>query len=143
MDNVFIKQNVSQHEYNTHKYVYDLNIVNIPAIISYCPDTKVMEMKRIDGMSVSDWYGENIDNVPNPVYENIVEIVRLLMMHGICYPDFTGYNFMISQEECNNSLNPGDSLKNIWIIDFEHASINKHMGNVCMNGLKKWNPDFA
>ena len=137
MDNIFIKQNVSQHEYTTHKYVYDLNIVNIPEIVSYCPDTKVMEMKKVHGLSVSDWYGDQIDLVPNPVYENIVEIVRKLMMHGICYPDFTGYNFMITEADMNS-----EQLI-IWIIDFEHASINEHMNNVCMNGLKLWNPDFA
>lgn len=137
MDNIFIKENVSKHEYTTHKYVYDLNIVNIPEIVSYCPDTKVMKMKRVHGMSVSDWYGEHINLVPDPVYENIVEIVRKLMMHGICYPDFTGYNFMISKKDMKSNKII------IWIIDFEHVSMNKHMGNVCMNGLKKWNPDYA
>ena len=136
MDNLFIKQNVSKHEYTTHKYIYDLNIVNTPEIISYCPDTKVMAMKQINGMSVSDWYGENVELVPDPVYESIVKTMRILMMHGICYPDFTGYNFMITEEDMS-------SEQNIWVIDFEHAFINEHMGNVCMNGLKKWNPDFA
>ena len=30
---VYVKQNVKKHEYDMHKYVYDLKIVNIPEMI--------------------------------------------------------------------------------------------------------------
>ena len=46
-----------------HEYVYGLHIVNIPAIINYNKDTKVMVMKKIDNMNISDMYGEKAGNI--------------------------------------------------------------------------------
>lgn len=137
MDNYYIKQKVEENEFNMHKYVYNLNLFNVPKIISYDKENKVMTMEKINGMNVSDMYGENAEDVPDEIFEIIVNIIKTLKTHGVEYPDITGYNFI---EDKN-------SYGKIWIIDFEHSKININITNpniisIC-NYVKKWNPDFA
>ena len=96
-------------------------------------------MEKIDGMSVSDMYGENANAVPSSIFDEIRGIVRELYVAGIVYPDITGYNFMI------------DKSDRIWIIDFGHVTRSKRKDK-CIGGhnfIEKfigghngWNPDF-
>ena len=137
MNNYYIKQNVEENEFMMHKYVYDLNLFNVPKIISYDNENKIMTMEKINGMNVSDMYGENAEDVPDEIFDIIVDIINTLKTHGIEYPDITGYNFI---EDKN-------SYGKIWIIDFEHSKINTNITNpniisIC-NYEKKWNPEFA
>ena len=46
-DVYFTKENVSLCEYKIHKYVYNLNIVNVPKIKSYNRKTKQLKMVRV------------------------------------------------------------------------------------------------
>ena len=120
-----------------HNYIYNLNLLNVPKIINYDKENKIMTMEKIDGMNVSDMYGEKADNVPDEIFEIIVNIIKTLKKQDIEYPDITGYNFI---EDKN-------IYGKIWIIDFEHAKINKnitnpHINSIC-NNVKKWNPDFS
>ena len=132
----YIKRDVDDREYFMQQYVYQLNIVNVPQIIYYDEKNKIMIMKKVEGMNLSDQYGDNANDIPNEIFEQVVKIVRNLVLHNIEYPDLTGYNFI---EDTNGK---------VWIIDFGHSKMmssnqihNIHIQNIC-NGDKKWNPDF-
>ena len=134
--NVYIKKNVSHKEYFMQKYVYRLNIVNVPEIIDYDDKAHIMVMNKVDNNNLSDQYGEEATDIPDKIFDQVIKIVRTLVLHNIEYPDLTGYNFI---EDKNGK---------IWIIDFEHSKMmtstrvdNKHIQNIC-NGCKTWNPDF-
>ena len=132
----YIKPNVSLSEYILHDNIYNLGIVKIPKIYAYDQNNKIMIMEHIDGMNVSDNYGENNDDTPPKIYDNIREIIKKLVDINIDYIDITGYNFII------------DKSNDIWIIDFEHAYIrktnvhpNKFIGKL-LDGYNGWNPEF-
>ncbi len=135
--NIYTKSNVKFHEYNTHLFVENTVKVNIPKIINYNTKKMIMQMEKIPGMSVADFYGESVDSVPEIVIEQIRQIVATLKSHNIIYPDITGYNFI---------LGPNDT---IYIIDFEHARFGfspEHSDDFVdqfISGTKSWNPDFA
>lgn len=134
--NTFIKSNVSLSEYILHKNIYELDIVKIPKIYAYDENNKIMIMEKIDGINVSDNYGENNNNTPDKIYDIIRKIIKNLADINIDYIDITGYNFIIDKND------------DIWIIDFEHAYIRKP--NTCSNdfitkfldGHNGWNPQF-
>ena len=137
----YIKQNVSHREYFMQQFVYKLNIVNVPQIIYYNEMTHTMTMKRVGTNNLSHIYGEEATDVPDEIFDDVAIIVRKLVLHGIEFPDLTGYNFV--EDESGS----GGGSK-IWIIDFEHAKFsppqditNKHIRSIC-NGTKRWNPDF-
>ena len=132
----YVKKNVNHREWFMQKYVYQLNIVNVPEIIEYNEESKIMVMKKVGEMNLSDYYGADATDIPKELFDQVVKIVRNLVLHNIEYPDLTGYNFI------------KDSDGKVWIIDFEHSSMmtsnqvnNVHIQNIC-NGYKKWNPDF-
>ena len=130
---LYIKNNVMKHEYTMHQYVYNLNIVNTPKIISYNETSKTMTMERINNMCISDMYGEEATDVDEPVFDEVRKIIKCLYSNNIEYPDITGYNFI-------------EYDKKMWIIDFEHASISNHITNPFIKefigGINIWNPEF-
>ena len=132
----YIKYNVTEKEHFIQQYVYQLNIVNVPKIIYYDEESEIMIMKKVAGMNLSDKYGDNATDIPNEIFDQVVKIVRNLVLHNIEYPDLTGYNFI------------EDTDGKVWIIDFGHSSMmtsklinNIHIQNIC-NGDKTWNPEF-
>jgi tRNA A-37 threonylcarbamoyl transferase component Bud32 len=134
----YVKHNVDQSEFFMQKYVYQLNIVNVPEIIEYDEANKIMVMRKVGKNNLSHNYGENATDVPDELFDEVVKIVRTLVEHGIDYPDLTGYNF----------VEDTDTYGKIWIIDFEHAKLatskeitNIQITNIC-NGKQIWNPDF-
>jgi tRNA A-37 threonylcarbamoyl transferase component Bud32 len=137
-DMYYVKHNVEPGEYFMQKYVHQLNIVNVPEIIEYDEANKIMVMLKVGKNNLSHNYGENATDVPDELFDKVVKIVRTLVLHGIEYPDLTGYNFV---EDKN-------TYGKIWIIDFEHATLvplneitNIHIINIC-NGKQLWNLDF-
>lgn len=131
---VFIKHNVSKHEYLSHKMIYNLEKFNIPRIYSYNEETKTMIMQKIYGMSLSDMYGEKNKNVPEEIFDEIRNIIEYLYRMDIIYPDITGYNFIINDNK-------------LWIIDFEHVKFGKENKKdpfikKFINGYNGWNPKF-
>src|SRR5210317_2487186 len=108
----YTKYGVKQHEYDVHKYVYNLKLekVNVPKIISYDKEKEIMVMHKIDAMNLSDMFGEKSSDIDEYYFDEIRTIIKTLSDNGIEYPDITGYNFI---EHANK----------IWIIDFEHAHI--------------------
>jgi tRNA A-37 threonylcarbamoyl transferase component Bud32 len=134
-DVYYTKENVSLCEYKIHKYVYNLNIVNIPRIKSYNKKTKQMKMVRVGTMSVSDYYGETGEHIDDALFARIRNIIQTLYNHDILYIDITGYNFI----ENDNKL---------WIIDFEHATYNHPRKTdpfveKFLEGHNGWNPEFV
>lgn len=131
---VYIKSNVSPHEYYMHKYVYELGIVNIPKIIAYDHERRVLVIEKIKNMCISDWYGAESNRIAPELFDKIRDIIKKLADNNIEYSDITGYNFI----EYNNQ---------IWIIDFEHSKVitsklNKFVINF-INGLNEWNPEYC
>jgi tRNA A-37 threonylcarbamoyl transferase component Bud32 len=132
--NVYTKHGVELHEYEMQKYVYSLDILNVPRIISYNKKKKIMVMEQIKGDSISDYYGEEPGQVPLDVFERVREIIKTLVLNEIEYPDITGYNFIMDED--------GE----LWVIDFEHALHNQNIKNRFIKGFcsgkNKWNPLF-
>ena len=136
----YVKNNVEHNEYFMHQ-LYNLKIVNIPKIIEYNKNKKILVMDKVSNNNLSDNYGEEASDVPDNIFNEVVNIIQTLALNGIEYPDITGYNFI---EDLSKLC---DKLK-IWIIDFEHATLMKtskieniYIKNIC-NGVKEWNPDF-
>ena len=128
----YTKYGVKQHEYDVHKYVYDLKLdkINVPKIISYDKEKEIMVMHKIDAMNLSDMFGEKSSDIDEYYFDEIRTIIQTLSDNGIEYPDITGYNFI---EHANK----------IWIIDFEHAHIRDTFVDKFIQGRNKWNPRFA
>jgi tRNA A-37 threonylcarbamoyl transferase component Bud32 len=128
----YTKYGVKQHEYDVHKYVYNLKLekVNVPKIISYDKEKEIMVMHKIDAMNLSDMFGEKSSDIDEYYFDEIRTIIKTLSDNGIEYPDITGYNFI---EHANK----------IWIIDFEHAHIRDTFVDKFIQGRNKWNPRFA
>jgi len=85
---------------------------------------------------LADFYGINDVEFPKEIYECVRKIVQTLDNLGIDYPDITPYNFI---EDGNGE---------IWIVDFEHASMrnqdeprNEFMEKF-LNGHDGWNPVY-
>ena len=127
----YTKYGVKQHEYDVHKYVYNLKLekVNVPKIISYDKEKEIMVMHKINALNLSDMFGENASDIDEYYFDEIRTIIQTLSDNGIEYPDITGYNFI---EHANK----------IWIIDFEHAHIRDTFVNKFIQGYNKWNPRF-
>ena len=132
-DLYYIKQHVSLKEYEMHKHVYALGIVNTPKILAYDRETQFMLMEKVPHMNISDYYGEKETHISAALFKKIRSVIKTLYDNNIVYPDITGYNFI----EHDNKL---------WILDFEHSyfRIHKHTQFVekFMKGLNKWNPNF-
>ena len=128
----YTKYGVKQHEYDVHKYVYNLKLekVNVPKIISYDKQKEIMVMHKINALNLSDMFGEKSSDIDEYYFDEIRTIIKTLSDNGIEYPDITGYNFI----EYDNK---------IWIIDFEHAHIRDTFVDKFIQGRNKWNPRFA
>ena len=138
----YTKVNVTPYEYALHAHIENIeNIENIkcPKLITYDIFKSTLVMEKINGLNVSDFYGENAKDVPNNVFERIQDIIITLYNNNIIYPDITGYNFIL------------DNIGELWIIDFEHAVISENIKEDIkkypfvmefINGSNEWNPDF-
>lgn len=129
----FTKPNVSINEYRMQSYVSELNIVNVPKIISYDAEKKILTMEKIPNLNISDMYGEESGDIEEYLFEKIREIIKKLALHKISYPDITGYNFIEYKDT-------------MWIIDFEHAKLVSKITDKFVlkfiDGLNEWNPEF-
>jgi len=126
-----------------------MNLKFIPKLYEYDKEQQKLKTQKINGMSVADFYGDNFENIPTNVIEQIRKIVTNLYNIGIVYPDITGYNFI------------EDKNSKIWIVDFEHCFYinnnstkeeltiedeDEHLDFVnrfCFNNENSWNPYFA
>jgi tRNA A-37 threonylcarbamoyl transferase component Bud32 len=145
MENIFSKPNVSEYEYQMQLYIYNLHILNVPEPISYDKTTKIFKMKKINGMSLSDYYGEKSIDIDSNIFKSIREIIQTLFDVGIIYPDITGYNFIAEYDDQN------EISEKLWIIDFEHARFydpnyydsNDEYVKDFIDGYNSYNLEFA
>ncbi len=130
---MFIKENVSRNEFMINRLTNFLGIPS-PKVLGYQSNT--LKLEKINGMSLSDFYGEKETDIPEYIFESIRVIVEELLKIGICYPDITGYNFMIDDKE------------KLWIIDFGHAYVTNpeekddEFVTKFIEGHNGWNPLF-
>jgi len=138
MSGICFYKKVSKKEYEMYKHIQDKNIVNVPKILSYDKTTGILFTEKINNIPISEYYGEDPNDVPCSIFDEIRNIVKTLYQHNIEYIDITGYNFI----ECDNK---------IWIIDFGHATfknpkkkINYFLEEFITNKTcYEWNTDFA
>lgn len=130
---VFIKASVYPKEVSIQYYAYIMGI-KTPKIIKYDYEAKVLYMEKIPFLSISDEYGDKYKDVPTDVMKKVRNLVSQIRDIGINYPDITGYNFIYDG-------------KDVWIIDFEHASFKTDIYTSFIKDFidgneKIWNPDF-
>jgi RIO-like serine/threonine protein kinase len=102
----------------------------------YHPNECHITMGNLNAPCLADQYGDDIDDIPQKVWDQIVLILKILYYdEGIEYIDITPYNFIEK-----------DGI--VYIIDFGHAyyvhyskETNWFLKDV-LNGHKGWNPDF-
>lgn len=92
-----------------------------------------IEMEH-SGPTISEAFGEHIDDLPNEIRQSMYDILSTLWQHGIQYRDVTPYNFTYKDGR-------------VWVIDFGHANeykrLNGYLRNIFNQGwLVNWNPDF-
>ena len=135
----FVKCNVTEHEVAMHRRAL-AGGVPCPEIIGWEPGTGRLTMRRLPGSPVSDWYGEEAQKVPSPVFARVRELVAHLVDGcGMDFPDLTGYNVMIDF----------DNTDQMWLVDFEHARDVSGRAECCdfvqsfLKGKDSWNAEFA
>jgi tRNA A-37 threonylcarbamoyl transferase component Bud32 len=146
-----IKENVLAREYRIYKYLHNMELKFIPKLYDYDKTNKKLKTQKINGLSISDFYGDKFEDIPERIIDNIRYIINYLYNIGIIYPDITGYNFI------------EDSNSNIWIVDFEHCFYINHyskdndnlteikykdehidfVNRFCFKNEQGWNPYFA
>lgn len=106
-----------------------------PKVIRCTHNTIVME--NLNERCLADVYGDDIDDIPEWIKDDILDILYLLYTNAeIEYVDVTPYNFVEK-----------DGV--VWIVDFGHAryvdydNIDPYLEEVFTGwNLQKWNPDF-
>lgn len=107
-----------------------------PRVIRCTHNSIVME--NLNANCLADVYGENLEDIPDWIKSDIVDILYMLYMHvGIEYVDVTPYNFVEK-----------DGF--VWVVDFGHA---READYENLDGflddtfsawdLQKWNHDFV
>lgn len=127
----------------TASSLQEIELQKIAASYGFAPkvlssDGLDFEMVKIYSPCLADVYGENPNDLPRWIWNEIIHILAILYeAEGIEYIDITPYNFI----ESNGFL---------WIIDFGHAFYTESPvipSNWFLRGLleteeRSWNPDF-
>lgn len=133
---VFTKAYVSKKEYEIHKYVFESGKILTPRIIHYDEDTKVLVLEKLNGMSVSDKYGDVYEKVPKRVQNKVRNNIKALKKMGVIYVDNTGYNAY-------------ETPRGVYQLDYGHAKWKgeeteedmEYLDNY-LNGVGGWNPEY-
>jgi RIO-like serine/threonine protein kinase len=93
-----------------------------------------VEMEHLDELCIADKYGENINNIPTDIQEQILDILWMLYNEcGILYLDVTPYNFIEKDGK-------------VYVIDFGDAKqggeLNEYLQDLFDTWKLKWNEDF-
>lgn len=107
-----------------------------PSVIRCTHNSIVME--NLQANCLADAYGESLDDIPDWIKADIVDILYMLYMHvGIEYVDVTPYNFVEK-----------DGI--VWVVDFgdareaDYDNPDDFLYDILGNWeLQKWNCDFA
>jgi predicted Ser/Thr protein kinase len=97
-------------------------------------------MEDLETMNIADFYGEDIEGIPEKIKRDIWNILWILYACGkIEYVDVTPYNFVEKDGK-------------VWVIDYGHArkvesgNINPWLLKVLSDSqmtITEWNPEFA
>ena len=128
---VHIKYNVLLHEYTMHKYIQELEVFNVPKIIAYDYERKVLITEKINNVNIYDYYGVDYDY--QDIFNEIRLIITNLFRYNIEYPDISGFNFIKHDNK-------------IWITNFKHTrTITGRLNGFVskfINGLNEWNTQY-
>ena len=112
-------------------YGFSPSIINTSIICNIC----FIHMEDLNAPCLADVYGEDPDDIPTWIWDQIRMMVRTLINEeGIEYPDITPYNFI---EKDNN----------VYMIDFGDAKYLEY-NNISwfvqefIDGENSWNPDY-
>jgi tRNA A-37 threonylcarbamoyl transferase component Bud32 len=144
----FYKSIISDNE---DKIIKEIEIQQIASTYGFCPkiisydikynpkDNKYIgniTMENLDEMCLADKYGEDAENIPKIIWDQIRTIVKILYYEkGIEYIDITGYNFI-------------EIYGKVYIIDFGDAIYTKKGDKMnwflreFLDGYNNFNPDF-
>ena len=75
--NTYTKVNVTPYEYGLHTHIENIKNIKCPKLISYDTFKSTQVIKKINGLNVSDFYGENAKDV-QITYLNGYKILLLL-----------------------------------------------------------------
>ncbi len=106
--------------------IHDTNINQVP---QPAPEDYYIIMERVHGLTVADYYGEDI---PDAVWNEIRRLLRILLENGVEYIDISPYNFMVCE-----------ATEKIYVIDYGHAREINWFLREFLEGAKAWNPDFT
>lgn len=103
-----------------------------PAVLDTDKRTYI-EMEHC-GPTLAQRFGDDPDDLPLEVRQEVREILWTLWQHGIQYQDVTPHNFTYKDDR-------------VWIIDFGHANekkrLNWYLKDIFNQAwLSQWNPDF-
>jgi tRNA A-37 threonylcarbamoyl transferase component Bud32 len=102
-------------------------------VIKNC-DHWILEMEELDGTTLAEEYGEDPEDIPDWIWEEIRFALILLFEENIQYRDITPYNFMRVDEK-------------IFVIDFgdayyhDDSEVNWFLQEF-FDGENSWNPDY-
>lgn len=135
-----VSKQAAQLEYEIQSYIASkYNFTPKTHGITLMSSYTEIAMEIVQGQTLADMFGDDPDNIPGWVWDEMRRIVTLLYtQEGIEYIDITPYNFMI------------DSNDKIWIIDFGHARYcdmsrpaNWFLTDFIYEEVRSFNPDFA
>jgi tRNA A-37 threonylcarbamoyl transferase component Bud32 len=95
-----------------------------------------IKMQHLNEMCLADMYGDDVDDIPISVQEQIIDIVWLL--YDLCYIEYldvTPYNF-IEKDGLVMIIDFGDARKR------DDSNPNPFLQELFDTWKLKWNPDF-
>jgi RIO-like serine/threonine protein kinase len=121
-----------ERELQFQQRAYELLPNHVPAIIDF--NNGILTMERLEGAStIFELHGDQEEDVPDAIWDEIHRIVRILYEENIVYHDITSFNFM---------YNPATDV--VYIVDFGHCSQepDNYVEEFVYRHLKLWNADF-
>ena len=71
-----IKENVLAREYRIYKYLHNMELKFIPKLYDYDKTNKKLKTQKINGLSISDFYGEESKNITDNIFNEIRLIIK-------------------------------------------------------------------
>ena len=135
---MFVKEVTLTNSYNeielqsiAAKYGFSPEIIDTTDIDNSC----FIHMEDLNAFCLADVYGEDADDIPTRIWDQIREMVKTLLdEEGIEYPDITPYNF-IEKENKVYMIDFGDAK----YVDYNNIS---WFVQEFIEGENYWNPDY-
>lgn len=107
--------------------------LGLSPVIHNTDNRTFIEMENV-GSCLADIYGDDAEDLPNSIREQVYNIIFTLYQFGIQYIDVTSYNFTVRDGQ-------------VWVIDFGHAHTRTrlcpYLRKLFNEGyLHEWNADF-